>query len=85
MNVQIIDKNTIFIGIIGNICKKRALSIHVKCVIKMGWNHNNCYYCCHDCMVGGKLMLMVTPLNLLLITITKIIIVFLKMKIQLKI
>ena len=21
----------------------------------MGWNHNNCYYCCHDCMIGEKM------------------------------
>ena len=49
-----IDKDSILIGIHSNTCKTISLPIHVKCVSKMGWNHNNCYYCCHDCMIGGK-------------------------------
>ena len=50
-----IDKDSVLIGINSNICKKCSLPIHVKCVNKMGWNHKNCYYCWHDCMIGGEM------------------------------
>ena len=51
---KFINKDSVLIGINSNTCKKCPLPIHVKCADKIGWNHNNCYYCCHDCMIGGK-------------------------------
>ena len=49
-----IDKGSVLIGINSNTCKKCSLPIYVKCADKIGWNHNNCYYCRHDCMIEGK-------------------------------
>ena len=36
-------------------CKNCSLPIHLKYVESFGWKHNNCYYCCHDCMIGEKM------------------------------
>ena len=52
---KLIDKDSVLVCINSNTCKKCSLPIHVKRSSKMGWNHNNFYYCCHECMIGKQM------------------------------
>ena len=80
-----IDKDSVLIGINSNTCKKYSLPIHVKWADKMGWDHNNCYYCCHDCIIGKIMDVHGYPFKFVTHYNNENYYCFLKMKIRLKI